>query len=1054
MWFTRLSLNNPVLATMMMAALVVLGLFSLQRLKVDQFPNIDFPVVVITVDYPGAAPEIVESEVTRKIEEAVNAVAGISALTSRSYEGTAVIIMEFQIYVDGRRAAEDVREKIAAVRPLLRDEVKDPRVIRFDPADAAVWSVALLPDPSRGTPPSAIAMTSWADQVLKKRLENVRGVGAVSLVGGTPREINIYLNPQQMEALSISASEVADAVRRENQDLPLGSVRSREQDRLVQIDSRMKRPEDFNQIIVARRNGAPIYLHQVARVQDGAQELKNLALYNGTRTLLLSIQKSQEENTIEVVDGLRRAVAEITPELPPGLRLEPIADASRPIRVAVDNVRQTLVEGAVLTVLIVFLFLHSWRSTVITGLTLPISIIGTFFFMYAFGFTINMVTLMALSLCVGLLIDDAIVVRENIVRHLQMGKSAYRAALEGTQEIGLAVLATTLSIVAVFLPIGFMGGIIGKFFHEFGLTIVVAVLLSMFVSFTLDPMLSSVWHDPSVHQGGKPARNRFARGLGRALAGFEAATEQLSAGYQRLLAWALRHRLASLLVALAIFILSLLLLPLLGTEFVPRADFSETQIRFNVPVGASVEATEARARQVEDVVRRNPAVRYTLTTINTGNANGKNYASMYVRLVDRSQRSQDVQQISASLRAELNQIAGIQVTHVGLLEAVGGQKQVEFSLQGPDLRELERLARQVSERLQHIPGLVDLDSSVLEREPIVQLQFNRDAASDLGLPMGQVATALRTLVEGDTVGNWRAGDNQTYDVRVRLAPEARENPHMLAQLPLTAIGANGQSHTVRLSQLAILTETTGPNRINRRAMNREVAFNANANQRSAGEVAADIRAVLAQTTFPPGYRYEFAGSTKNMQESFGYALSALALAVIFIYMILASQFRSFLQPLALMTSLPLTLIGVVLTLMMFGTTLSMFSIIGVILLMGLVTKNAILLVDFAIRARQPQLTEDGQTVPGLPREQALLLAAQVRLRPILMTTLAMVFGMVPLAFAMSEGAEQRAPLGQAVIGGVITSSLLTLVVVPVVYCYLDDFAKWAAQKWRHPAMER
>ena len=1054
MWFTRLSLNNPVLATMMMAALVVLGLFSLQRLKVDQFPNIDFPVVVITVDYPGAAPEIVESEVTRKIEEAVNAVAGISALTSRSYEGTAVIIMEFQIYVDGRRAAEDVREKIAAVRPLLRDEVKDPRVIRFDPADAAVWSVALLPDPSRGTPPSAIAMTSWADQVLKKRLENVRGVGAVSLVGGTPREINVYLNPQQMEALSISASEVADAVRRENQDLPLGSVRSREQDRLVQIDSRMKRPEDFNQIIVARRNGAPIYLHQVARVQDGAQELKNLALYNGTRTLLLSIQKSQEENTIEVVDGLRRAVAEITPELPPGLRLEPIADASRPIRVAVDNVRQTLVEGAVLTVLIVFLFLHSWRSTVITGLTLPISIIGTFFFMYAFGFTINMVTLMALSLCVGLLIDDAIVVRENIVRHLQMGKSAYRAALEGTQEIGLAVLATTLSIVAVFLPIGFMGGIIGKFFHEFGLTIVVAVLLSMFVSFTLDPMLSSVWHDPSVHPGGKPARNRFARALGRALAGFEAATEQLSAGYQRLLAWALRHRLASLLVALAIFILSLLLLPLLGTEFVPRADFSETQIRFNVPVGASVEATEARARQVEDVVRRNPAVRYTLTTINTGNANGKNYASMYVRLVDRSQRSQDIQQISASLRAELNQIAGIQVTHVGLLEAVGGQKQVEFSLQGPDLRELERLARQVSERLQHIPGLVDLDSSVLEREPIVQLQFNRDAASDLGLPMGQVATALRTLVEGDTVGNWRAGDNQTYDVRVRLAPEARENPHMLAKLPLTAMGANGQPHTVRLSQLATLTETTGPSRINRRAMNREVAFNANANQRSAGEVAADIRAVLAQTTFPPGYRYEFAGSTKNMQESFGYALSALALAVIFIYMILASQFRSFLQPLALMTSLPLTLIGVVLTLMMFGTTLSMFSIIGVILLMGLVTKNAILLVDFAIRARQPQLAEDGQTVPGLPREQALLLAAQVRLRPILMTTLAMVFGMVPLAFAMSEGAEQRAPLGQAVIGGVITSSLLTLVVVPVVYCYLDDFAKWAAQKWRHPAMER
>ncbi len=1048
MWFTRVSLNNPVFATMMMAALVVLGVFSFQRLKVDQFPNIDFPVVVITVEYPGAAPEIVESEVTKKIEEAVNAVAGISALTSRSYEGRAVIIMEFQIYVDGRRAAEDVREKIAAVRPILRDEVKDPRVIRFDPADTAVWSLAVIPDSSKGQAPSAIALTSWADQVLKKRLENVRGVGAVNLVGATPREINVYLDPQQMEALSVSASEVADAVRRENQDLPLGSVRSLQQDRLVQIDSRMKRPEDFNQIIVARRNGAPVYLHQVARVQDGAQELENLALYNGTRTLLLSVQKSQEENTIEVVDGLSRAVAEMASELPPGVRLEPIADASRPIRVAVDNVRQTLVEGAVLTVLIVFLFLRSWRSTVITGLTLPISIIGTFFFMYALGFTINMVTLMALSLCVGLLIDDAIVVRENIVRHLQMGKPAYRAALDGTQEIGLAVLATTLSIVAVFLPIGFMGGIIGKFFHEFGLTIVVSVLLSMFVSFTLDPMLSSVWHDPSVNPQKRGQPGWYERSIGRALLAFEAGTEQLSHGYQRLLAWSLRHKLSTLAIAAAIFALSIVLVRFLGTEFVPRADFSETNIRFNVPVGASVEATEAKARQVETLVRRHPEVRYTLTTINTGNANGKNYASMYVRLVDRSRRNKDVNQISAELRSELNQVAGISVTHVGLLEAVGGQKQVEFSLQGPDLKELERLSAQLTERLRSIPGLVDLDSSVLEREPIVQLQFNRDAASELGLPMGNVAATLRTMVEGSTVGNWRAGDNQTYDVNVRMVPEARANPQMLAHLPLTATGADGKPHTVRLNQLATISETTGPNRINRRAMNREVAFSANAYQRSAGEVAGDIKAVLAQIPFPPGYRYEFAGSTKNMQESFGYALSALALAVLFIYMILASQFRSFLQPLALMTSLPLTLIGVVLALLMFGTTLSMFSIIGIIMLMGLVTKNAILLVDFAIRAREPHTDDQGQPVPGLPREQALLRAAQVRLRPILMTTLAMIFGMVPLAFAMSEGAEQRAPLGQAVIGGVITSSLLTLVVVPVVYCYLDDFAHWAARRWR------
>ncbi|RZI94855.1 MAG: efflux RND transporter permease subunit, partial [Variovorax sp.] len=505
MWFTRVSLKNPVFATMLMLALVVLGIFSYQRLKVDQFPNIDFPVVVIVTEYPGASPEIVESEVTKKVEEGVNSIAGINSLTSRSYEGQSVVIVEFQLYVDGRKAADDVREKVAAVRPLFRDEVKDPRVLRFDPSSRAVWSVAVLPEavPSAAGPPqgasapsggsaaraaasvgatsfkqpSAVELTNWADQVLKKRLENVRGVGSVTLVGGSKREINLYLNPQAMEAFGVSTEQVVNAVRNENQALPVGSVRSLEQDRVVQIDARMERPEDFGRIIVMRKGGAPIRVDQVARVSDGAQELESLALYNGQRTLLLSVQKAQDENTIEVVDGLVKAIADIRPQLPPGVKLEPIGDAARPIRVAVQNVRQTLIEGAVLTVLIVFLFLNSWRSTVITGLTLPIALIGTFWFMAMFGFTINMVTLMALSLCVGLLIDDAIVVRENIVRHVQMGKTPFRAALEGTQEIGLAVLATTLSIVAVFLPIGFMGGIIGKFFHEFGITIVAAVLI-------------------------------------------------------------------------------------------------------------------------------------------------------------------------------------------------------------------------------------------------------------------------------------------------------------------------------------------------------------------------------------------------------------------------------------------------------------------------------------------------------------------------------------------------------------------------------------------------
>ena len=1075
MWFTQVSLKNPVFATMVMLAIVVLGLFSYQRLKVDQFPDIDFPVVVVTVDYPGASPEIVESEVTKKIEEGVNSIAGINALTSRSYEGTAVVIIEFQLHIDGRKAAEDVREKVAIVRPTLRTEVKEPRVLRFDPASRAVWSLAVLPDDKAGATersvsaavppqgakapsgssepraagsvgaPSAVELTTWAEQILKKRLENVRGVGAVNLVGATKREINIYLNPQALEAFGVTPDQVAAAVRNENQDLPVGAIRSLAQERVVQIDARMQRPEDFGRIIVTRKNGAPVRVEQLARVQDGAQEVESLALYNGQRTLLLSVQKSQGENTIEVVDGLNAAVLELRDQLPPGVRLETIGDSARPIRVAVNNVRQTLIEGALLTVLIVFLFLNSWRSTVITGLTLPIALIGTFLFMNMFGFTINMITLMALSLCVGLLIDDAIVVRENIVRHVQMGKGAYQAAMDGTQEIGLAVLATTLSIVAVFMPIGFMGGIIGKFFHEFGITIVAAVLISMFVSFTLDPMLSSIWHDPTIHAHGQRTEpvTFYDKTIGRVTGWFDRATDALAEGYQGILRWSLVHKLSTLGIALAIFVLSVFMVPLLGTEFVPKADFSETTVNFYTPVGSSLEATEAKARQVEGILREFPEVRYTLSTINTGSAQGKMYASIYVRLVDRKDRSRSVDAMSGVLRERLKQVPGITVTHVGLLDPVGGQKQVEFSLQGPDLQELERLTRIVNEKIRDIPGLVDLDTSAKPDKPVIALDVQRDAASDLGVSVAQLAASLRTLVAGTTVGNWRAPDDQTYDVNVRLAPEARTTPQDLERLPFALTAADGSTRIVRLNQVARVTESTGANQINRRDLTREVAVTANVADRSAGEVSNDIKKALDSVVFPPGYRYQFGGSTKNMAESFGYAISALVLAIVFIYMILASQFKSFLQPLALMTSLPLTLIGVVLALLMFRSTLSMFSIIGVVMLMGLVTKNAILLVDFAIRAREEFIDDTGRTVPGLPRAEALLLAARVRLRPILMTTLAMIFGMVPLAFALSEGSEQRAPMGQAVIGGVITSSLLTLVVVPVVYCYMDDLARWA-----------
>jgi HAE1 family hydrophobic/amphiphilic exporter-1 len=1035
MWFTRVSIGNPVMAVMVMLAFVVLGVFGVQRLKVDQFPNIEFPTVVVSTEYPGASPEIVEIEVTRRVEEAVNTIGGISQLFSRSYEGVSVVIVQFNLDVDGRKAADDVREKVALVRPVFRPEVKESRVQRFDPTSRPVFTLALTSPDGTRTPTE---LSTTAEQLVKKRLENVRGVGAITVVGARKREINIYLKPAAMEALGIGADQVVAALRTENRDLPAGALRSRESERVVQIDGAVKRPEELRDIVVARRGASPqpIKLWQVADVVDGPEEVESLALFNGQRMIALDVVKNQGENTIEVVDGLKKAAESLKKELPPGMAVDVVRDNSRPIRVAVANVQRTLVEGALLTVGIVFLFLNSWRSTVITGLTLPIALVGTFFFMDLFGFSLNMVTLMALSLCVGLLIDDAIVVRENIVRHVQMGKSPHQASMDGTNEIGLAVLATTLSIVAVFLPIGFMGGIIGKFFHEFGITIVAAVLISMFVSFTLDPMLSSVWHDPAIDRQGQPfvPKSLYDHTLGRVTHWFDRAQHRMGERYVAVLGWSLRHKLATLALGLSTLVGSLALVPFMGTEFVPKADFSETSVNFYTPVGSSVEVTEARARQVDAILREQPEVRYTVTTINTGQAQGRIYASVYVRLVDRKDRQRNVDQMSVPLRERLASVPGITVTHVGLLDGVSGSKPISLSLQGTDLKELQRLTDELTARMRQVPGLIDLDTSMKANKPIVAVEVRRDAAADAGLSVGAITNTLRTLVAGETVGQWRSGADQTHDIKVRVAPQHRDNVEDLARLGLSVgTAADGSPRVVRLSQMADLRLGLGANQINRRDLNREVEITANTAGRSVGEVSADIRKLLDQTTLPPGYGYRFGGSTKDMQESFSYALSALAMAVIFIYMILASQFRSYLQPVALMASLPLTLIGVVGALVLWRSTLNMFSIIGVIMLMGLVTKNAILLVDFANRAREA----------GMERSAALLEAARVRLRPILMTTLAMIFGMVPLAFALTEGSEQRAPMGQAVIGGVITSSLLTLVVVPVIYVYLDDLGTWA-----------
>ena len=1025
MFFTRISIANPVLATMMMAALMVLGVFSYQRLQVDQFPSIEFPVVVVTTEYPGASPESVESDITRPVEEGVNTIAGIKTLSSRSYEGQSVVIIEFDLTVDPGKAAQDVREKVALVKVGFRKEVKEPRISRFDPADRPVISLSVSSE-SRGPRD----LTPLADQLVKKRIENVRGVGSVSIVGGVKREVQVLLKPTELEALGIGVDQVMAAIRGENQELPAGAIRSLEREQVVQVKGKLASVEDFGRIIVARRGsagGQPVTLREVANVVDGQEEQESLALENGRRILALDISKAQGQNTIEVADAVRNAVKAMGRELPPEVRIGILKDASIPIRTGVDNVRRTMLEGAALTILIVFLFLNSWRSTVITGLTLPIAIVATFFFMDLANITINMLSLMALSLSVGLLIDDAIVVRENIVRHAAMGKSHRTAALEGTQEIGLAVFATTLSIVAVFLPVGFMGGIIGRFFYSLGITVVAAVLVSMFVSFTLDPMLSSVWPDP-------PANGPPRGPLARLLASFDRLVKAFSRFYQRLLAWSLAHRVATLGSAGALLVASFALVPLLGTEFVPQADYSETAVNFQTPVGSSLELTEAKARQVDAALRELPEVVSTYTTINTGTTLGRNYASVYVKLKPRRERTRSQHVMTQPLRDRLARIAGITVTHIGVPSGVGGTKLIVVSVQGQDLKELERYSSEARERMKNIAGLVDIDTSQKSDKPTIGIEVKREIASDLGVGVAQIGAALRPLIAGEAVGTWKAPDGENYDVKVRLAPSDRQSASDLDRIMIQSSqpGVDGAPKMVALRQVAGFRPSGTASQINRRDLTREVQIDANTYGRSSGEVGRDVQKALEGMDWKPGYRFVMGGSTKDMKESFGYAVTALVLAIIFIYMILASQFASFLQPLAIMSSLPLTLIGVFAALLIFRSTLNIFSIIGVIMLMGLVTKNAILLIDFVNQAR----------AAGAARGAAILEAAEVRLRPILMTTLAMVFGMLPLALGLSEGSEQRAPMGQAVIGGVITSSLLTLVVVPVIYTYLDDLANW------------
>jgi len=1017
MWMTKVSIQNPVFATMVMVGLMVLGIFSYKGLGLENMPNVESPGVWMEVMYPGASPEIVENDITKPVENVVNTISGVKRIMASSYEGRAGIWIEFHLSVNGDKVLQEVRDKVAQIRPSFPKDVKDPFIVKGGNENGRPIVQMAISSGER----SLRDLSNMTDQIIVKKLQSVPGVGRVDVRGAVVRQVQVKLLPDRMAANHIGVNEVLAAIQSTNQNMPAGLITRGAQDQLVRLEAKIADTPGFNKIIVARRAGAPVYLEQVAEVMDGEREEYSISRVNGQRSVAIAVSKIQDANVVQVGDGIIEAIADLKTRLPKDVQMTVSENNADFVKRSLNGVKETILEGAGLTVLIVFLFLHSWRSTIITGLTLPISVIATFIALKVFGFTLNFLTMMALSLCIGLLIDDAIVVRENIVRHLGMGKGHKQAAEDGTNEIGLAVTATTFAIVAVFVPVAFMQGMIGKFFFQFGITVTVAVLVSLFVSFTLDPMLSSVWRDPE--------ENRFKRlpWLAKFMDGIEHGIEKLHVIYGKLLQVVLRKRKPTLLLAFSLFIGSFFLLPLIGTEFVPAADEGQITITLKTPVGSSLQYTDDKTRQVEAILKEMKDIE----TINTsvGVENERNAAEINMKLSEkRVSHRKSQKQIEMQIRERLKSIPGIEM-------AVGFDKPIYVAILGPDADKLQNVIDGVMKKMATIKGITDLESSLTGANPTVLIKVNNELANDLGLSVQQIGAALRPFIAGDTLGQWLAPDGQNYEINVQLPKSGRQKISDLADLSLASsrLDANGKPMMVPLRQVVQFLPSTSPRVIKRQDLQRRAAIYANVEGRPAGDVGTEVQNLVKTIELPPGYRFDIGGQTREMQESFSAAVAALGIAVIFIYLILASQFGSFLQPLAIMTALPFSLIGVLLALLITGSTLNIFSIIGFIMLMGLVTKNSILLVDFINQAQKQ----------GMSQFDAVLAAGQVRLRPILMTTLAMIFGMMPMAMGISDGAETQAPMGRAVIGGIITSTLLTLLVVPIAYTYLDNFGKKA-----------